>query len=84
MARANGRVHAQRDFLGVPATQWQEGLVFIQDNFVIAGDTRAGNYMISVGVYNTATGERLPVLDSSGQPVADRVLINRVQVQALP
>jgi len=84
MARANGRVHAQRDFLGVPTTQWQTGLVFIQDNFVIAGETRAGNYMISVGVYNTATGERLPVLDSSGQPVADRVLINRVRVQALP
>ncbi len=83
MSRANGRVHAQRDFLGVPTTQWQAGLVFIQDNFVIAGDTRAGQYMISVGLYNTATGERLSVLDSSGQPVADRVLINRVQVQAV-
>lgn len=83
MSRPNGRVHAQRDFLGAPATQWQDGLMFIQDNFVIAGNTRAGEYMISVGMYNTATGERLSVLDSSGHPVADRVLINRVQVQAV-
>lgn len=84
MSRSDGSVHAQRDFLGVPAPQWQDGLTFIQDNFVIAGDTPEGRYMISMGIYNTATGERLPVLDASGQPVADRLLISRVTVEASP
>ncbi|HEX2623487.1 MAG TPA: hypothetical protein VHL11_25170, partial [Phototrophicaceae bacterium] len=80
MSRLDGAVHAQRDLLGVPTLQWERDLTFIQDNFVIAGKTDPGRYIITMGIYNYLTGERLPVLDAYGNQVADHVVVDRVTV----
>jgi 4-amino-4-deoxy-L-arabinose transferase-like glycosyltransferase len=82
MARLDGTVHAQRDLLGVPALQWTRDLYFIQDNFVIAGSTPPGRYIITMGIYNFQTGERLPILAASGQVIADRLVIDRLRAVA--
>lgn len=80
MSRLDGTVHAQRDLLGVPALQWTRDLYFIQDNFVVAGPTEPGRYIITMGIYNFQTGERLPILDADGEAMADRLVIDRVRV----
>jgi 4-amino-4-deoxy-L-arabinose transferase-like glycosyltransferase len=84
MSRADGQIHAQRDLLGMPSLQWDSALIFIQDNFVIAGLTPPRRYMISMGVYNFATGERLSILDRAGNSIGDRLLIDRVRVVPQP
>ena len=80
MSTRGGEVHAQRDLMGIPALQWTRDLVFIQDNFVIAGTTSPGSYIITLGVYEYATGERLPILNTAGDRIADRLVVGRVQV----
>ncbi|MBC8172228.1 MAG: hypothetical protein H7X77_11165, partial [Anaerolineae bacterium] len=82
MARRDGTIHAQRDLMGVPPSQWTTNLTIIQDNFVIAGNTPPGRYIITLGVYNYLTGERLPVRNAVGQWLGDRVVIDRVRVVA--
>ncbi|MCU0496334.1 MAG: glycosyltransferase family 39 protein [Anaerolineae bacterium] len=80
MTRLDGTVHAQRDLLGVPSAQWEQEIIFIQDNFVIAGPTPPGRYVITMGIYNFVTGERLAVLDATGQPITDQIVIGVVRV----
>lgn len=80
MSRRSGEVHAQRDLLGVPTVQWQKDSIIIQDNFVIAGDSQTGNYMITMGIYNFVTGERIPIIDTSGNTIADQVIVDRIRV----
>lgn len=82
MTRLDGTVHAQRDLLGVPSAQWEQEIVFIQDNFVIAGPTPPGRYVITMGIYNFVTGERFPVLNADGEIIADQIVIGVVRVGA--
>jgi len=79
--RRNGVLHAQRDLLGVPTSQWRRDMTIIQDNFVVMGDSGAGAYVVTVGFYNYQTGERLPVLGDDGEVLADHVLVGRVRVR---
>lgn len=78
--RRNAKLHAQRDLLGVPTSQWLNDMTIIQDNFVVMGDSGVGNYVVAVGFYNYQTGERLPVLGATGEILADHVLVGRVRV----
>lgn len=80
MLRLDGTVHAQRDLLGVPTIQWQTGSTFIQDSFVIAGDTPPGDYIIAMGMYDFVTGERLPILAADGRTLSDHVIVGAVRV----
>lgn len=77
----NGRLHAQRDLMGMPSSQWLRGVTAVQDNFVIMGPSRPGAYLVAAGVYNVATGERLPVLAADGTVLGDRVLLGQVIVE---
>jgi 4-amino-4-deoxy-L-arabinose transferase-like glycosyltransferase len=77
----NSRLHAQRDLMGMPPSQWLPEITFMQDNFVVMGPTRPGWYIVVMGVYNVITGERLPVLSESGDILGDRILIGRVRVE---
>jgi 4-amino-4-deoxy-L-arabinose transferase-like glycosyltransferase len=67
-----GDILAQRDSLGAPSWDWQNGDIFIQVHplFIPAG-TSPGSYRVAVGVYDRASGARLPVLDDDGSIVAD-------------
>lgn len=77
--KRDGTIHAQRDLMGMPSSQWVAGSVIVQDNFVIMGPSGPGRYIVSMGVYDTATGERLTVDGTNGM---DRVLLGRVRVRA--
>jgi len=70
------------DGLGYPAIQWDPGDVLIQRNRLpVPPEAVPGRYWVQVGLYSLATGERLPVLEAEG-PVADRVLLAQVVIQA--
>lgn len=79
--RRNGSLHAQRDLLSVPTSQWLRDMTIIQDNFVVMGESGVGNYLVAVGFYNYQTGERLSVLGDNGEILADHVLVGRVRVR---
>jgi len=67
---------------GHPTTLWVKGEV-VADSYHIPVDPDAppGEYVIKIGLYDAATGERLPVLDERGQNmVDDRILLREVWV----
>jgi hypothetical protein len=68
---------------GHPTTRWVKGeVVTDRYNIPIKPDAPPGEYVIEIGLYNAATGERLPVLDERGESVDDRVLLRKVWVIA--
>ncbi len=77
MLRRDGTLHAQRDLMGMPPRQWDPDTIIVQDNFVIAGDTPPGRYVIALGVYNYVTGARLPIAGSA----ADQALVGVIRVR---
>jgi 4-amino-4-deoxy-L-arabinose transferase-like glycosyltransferase len=64
-----------------PTSTWRSGEVIV-DSYVIPleGQAPAGRYALEIGLYDPATGERLPVLDEGGQDVADHVVLDYVTV----
>jgi len=63
-----------------PTTGWVEGEV-ITDEYEIAvkSDAPPGDYQIEVGMYDAATGQRLPVFDEGGTRLpGDRILLDQV------
>jgi hypothetical protein len=66
---------------GHPTTRWVKGEVVTDSyNLPIKPDVPLGEYLIEIGLYNAATGERLPVLNEEGESVDDRVLLRKVRV----
>ncbi len=76
---AGGRIVAQRDSVpgggALPTTGWVAGEV-IADEYELAVDAPGGEYRIEVGLYDAASGQRLPTVDEAGQAVGDRVLLD--------
>jgi 4-amino-4-deoxy-L-arabinose transferase-like glycosyltransferase len=67
---------------GTRATSsWRVGEVIV-DEYSIALDpgVPSGRYAIEIGLYESATGERLSVLDGEGKVVADHLILTYVQV----
>jgi hypothetical protein len=57
-----GRVVAQQDGLGFEAPEWRAGDQFADFHTITPpGDLPAGEYRLLVGMYDIATGERLPI-----------------------
>jgi hypothetical protein len=80
-------IFVQRDFMGVPASSWQPDLLFTQDGYTAFPSRdrfKPGRYYLSIGAYNVLTGERLPILDSSGKVLGDRLLVAAVSASYLP
>lgn len=75
-------VYAGRDFLGVPPTSWETGTTFIQDQYIGDYELPVRPYFVAMGLYNTVTFERYPILDKDGNPIADRIFLG--QVNAVP
>jgi len=84
----DSHIWAQQDGIPVsgarPTTGWVPGEV-VRDEYRLIVDPQAppGNYVIEVGLYDASdpTLPRLAVLDRSGQPVDDRVLLAEVRVE---
>ena len=79
---ANGQIVAQRDAVprdGTrPTTSWLPGEV-ITDEYPLAlpADLAAGTYTLQVGMYNTLTQERLPMLDNQLAPAGDNIALEQ-------
>jgi 4-amino-4-deoxy-L-arabinose transferase-like glycosyltransferase len=60
---------------------WEEGEV-VQDEYElsIAQETPPGQYNIEVGMYVLLTGQRLSIMDETGQIISDGVVIGLVEV----
>jgi hypothetical protein len=57
-----------------PTSLWDAGEV-IQDavQILIPPQTPPGDYEVVIGLYDAATGQRLPVLDDQGRPIGDHI-----------
>ena len=79
---ADGQVLAQQDSPpdggASPTSGWVPG-EYITDNYQVSvkPDIPAGEYRVEIGMYDPATGVRLPVLDAEGRSQADRVLLSQ-------
>jgi hypothetical protein len=60
----------------VPTSQWACGEVIVDERVVpIPDDLPAGDYRLVVGLYNSDTGERLPLFDATGRPADDSLVL---------
>ncbi len=81
----DGRMWGQKDdFPGqgtLPTTGWAEGEVIV-DEYEIAIDPTApaGDYQLEIGMYDPASGARLPILDEKGEIQGDRILLKKIAV----
>jgi len=67
----------------LPTTGWVAGEVIVDEYDVpIKGDAPAGEYVVELGMYDAATGQRLPVLGGDGREVGNRILLPRIAVGA--
>ena len=84
---SNGQLLAQDDSLPVhwsyPTEHWQPG-EYVRDEHLLSIDpaTPRGEYVLSVGLYDAATGKRPFVRDASGDEVPDgRMVLQEIQVR---
>ncbi|MCS6845733.1 MAG: YfhO family protein [Caldilineales bacterium] len=77
----NGTLWAQHDgepgFFFTPTSRWQAG-EFSEDFHYLEWrqeNPPPGRYLLFIGLYDPATGQRLPVFDAAGQPIGDQVLL---------
>ncbi|MCA9930472.1 MAG: hypothetical protein KC419_18440, partial [Anaerolineales bacterium] len=64
---AAGEILTQRDALDAPSWSWQSGDLVLQiHQMALPIDITAGSYQTMVGIYDRASGDRRPVVDSEG------------------
>ena len=65
-----------------PTSLWDTGET-IADRHVldVPAHLPPGSYSVEVGIYRSDSGQRLSILDSSGQPQGDRILLSGVMVR---
>jgi hypothetical protein len=78
---ANGQLWAQKDNPPVrgsyPTTDWRVGETIVDKySIIIPPNAPAGRYELEVGLYDATTGQRLPLLDKTGQQQNERVLLS--------
>ena len=66
---------------GCPTTSWRPGdLIGEWFEIPIDADAPPGNYQVIAGMYDLASGERLPWFDAEGVPLGDSLVLASVQV----
>jgi hypothetical protein len=81
----NGHIWGQKDdFPGqgaLPTTSWVEGEVIV-DKYEVTVDPQApaSDYQLAIGMYDPASGARLPILDGKGEIQGDRILLKKIVV----
>ncbi len=76
----DGRIYAQQDAVPAgwtrPTTGWFPGEILRDDYSLTVGPSAPpGTYALRVGWYDPATGQRVPVLDETGIPLGDSILL---------
>lgn len=80
---ADGRPLAQRDSLEAPSWGWQPGDVILQIHAIpIPADAAPGEYPAIIGIYDRASGVRLPVWNDANEPVDDKINVPPLVVHA--
>ncbi len=65
----------------LPTTLWRSRQQTVgQFRVAPSPETPPGEYPLVVGLYDPASGERLPVLDEQGQVIADHIVLTTVRV----
>jgi 4-amino-4-deoxy-L-arabinose transferase-like glycosyltransferase len=65
----------------LPTSFWRSGQTAVgQFRVVPSPETPPGEHPLVIGLYHPATGERLPILDMSGQPVGDSLILTIIKV----
>jgi len=82
----NGTMVAQSDaqptwVVPWPTDRWTTGQPVLDGHRVpLPSDLTAGRYELRVGLYYWETLERLPVVDETGQPIGDYVVLSEVEI----
>ncbi|MBL7184052.1 MAG: glycosyltransferase family 39 protein [Anaerolineae bacterium] len=64
-----------------PTSTWRTGEVIIDSYAILLKQqSPSGRYTVEIGLYDPATGERLPVLDDQRQSVADHLTLTHLMV----
>lgn len=76
----NNRIWAQHDGLpqdgAAPTPGWLPGEVLADKHtLVLKPGAPAGEYQLVIGLYDAASGQRLPVFDAANNPVGDYILL---------
>jgi hypothetical protein len=84
---SNDQLLAQHDSPPIdwsyPTTRWQPG-EYIRDEHSLTLDpsTSRGDYLLSIGLYDAATGERAVVRDAAGNRIGEqRTILQQIQVR---
>jgi len=65
----------------LPTTGWLRGEIIVDEyEIVLRPETPAGEYMLEIGMYEAATGQRLPVVDARGDILGDRIIFGPIRV----
>jgi hypothetical protein len=77
----HGQVDQFPDAGAAPTTSWAPGQVVIDEiSLPVASDAPSGTYHVAVGMYDAASGGRLPITDASGDLLPDDQVILPVEV----
>ncbi|MDX1417433.1 MAG: hypothetical protein R3293_24730 [Candidatus Promineifilaceae bacterium] len=64
-----------------PTTSWRKGVIIPDTHQIhIPLDLPSGEYSIAAGLYSSATGERLEILDDNGNPISSSVTIEKIEI----
>lgn len=64
-----------------PTAGWVKGEVVRDDYQIALEEVPAGEYLLTVGIYNPVSGERLPVLIEGERARGDRITLARLRVE---
>ncbi len=65
-----------------PTTTWRGAEVIVDEYAIpVAPDAPPGIYRLEVGLYDSLTGERLPVLSPDGTPAADHIILTDLRIE---
>jgi len=65
----------------LPTTGWLRGEVIVDGyDIVVKPETPSGEYTLEIGMYEAATGQRLPAVDERGDTLGDRIILGPIRV----
>jgi 4-amino-4-deoxy-L-arabinose transferase-like glycosyltransferase len=77
----NWRLWGQKDGVpgggAAPTTGWMPGEVIVDEYEIeVDADAPVGAYLLEIGMYEAATGERLPISDGAGGLLGDQIILD--------
>jgi 4-amino-4-deoxy-L-arabinose transferase-like glycosyltransferase len=79
--RDDGTILTQQDRLDAPSWDWQTGDYLLQvHSLAVPPDTEPGSYQVIAGIYDRASGERLPVWDSQAASAETRAFLLPLEI----